>query len=131
MSTPILRRLARAYSNGLIDRKQYIRERRQLIDGIVNGNVEVVPYLSPPATPNPDLERTFSDGDNSLDLPGLINKDPQPPPKSKLPLIIAGILILMAVTILLWLVMAPQSEPTDPARTGDGKTGFRIVREID
>ncbi len=116
MSTPILRGLSSAYSNGLIDRKQYIRERRQLIDDIVDGKVELVPYESPPAVPNPDLERTFSDGDGTLELAFLVDEEPAPAPaKSKRPAIIGGVLTLAGAVIVGRFVLAPQSEPSDPA----------------
>ena len=69
MSTPKLRGLAKAYSDGLIDRKQYIHERRELIDGIVAGEVEITPYEAPQATVDPAIERTFSDGEATLEIP--------------------------------------------------------------
>lgn len=69
MSTLKLRGLAKAYSDGLIDRKQYIRERRQLIDGIVAGELEIVPYDAPQPAPDPAIERTFSDGEATLEIP--------------------------------------------------------------
>jgi hypothetical protein len=59
MSTPILRGLAKAYSDGLIDRKHYIRGRRHLIDDIVAGDVEIVPYDAPKPPADPAVERTF------------------------------------------------------------------------
>ena len=44
MSTLTLRGLAKAYSDDILDRKQYIRERRQLIDDIISGKIEIIPY---------------------------------------------------------------------------------------
>lgn len=69
MNSPKLRGLAKAYSDGLIDRKQYIVERRQLIDGIVAGELEIVPYEAPQPDPDPAIERTFSDGEATLEMP--------------------------------------------------------------
>lgn len=69
MSTLKLRGLAKAYSDGLIDRKQYIHERRQLIDGIVAGELEITPYEAPEPAAAAPVERTFSDGEATLEMP--------------------------------------------------------------
>lgn len=69
MTTPILRGLAKAYSESLIDRKVYIRERRELIDNIVSGEAELVAYESPAPKRPPDEQRTFSDGEDTVEIP--------------------------------------------------------------
>lgn len=69
MSIPKLRGLAKAYSDGLIDRKRYIHERRELIDAIVAGEVEITPYEAPQAAADPAIERTFGDGEATLEIP--------------------------------------------------------------
>jgi formylglycine-generating enzyme required for sulfatase activity len=115
MSTPSLRGLAKAYSDGLIDRKQYIRARRQIIDNIVGGKVEIVPYEAPAARPNPDLERTFSDGEATLEVPPFdVDAPPSTAAKSNLTIVIIAVLALTAVGGFTWLKMAPS--PNGPAR---------------
>jgi formylglycine-generating enzyme required for sulfatase activity len=69
MSEFTLRGLAKAHSDNLVDRKHYIRERRRLIDEIVAGQAELVPYSQTSPTTTPDSDRTFSDGETSVELP--------------------------------------------------------------
>lgn len=119
MSTPNLRGLAKAYSAGLLDRKRYIHERRQLIDDIVSGEAEIVPYESPPRKPNPDLERTFSDGETTLELPLLTDPDPVPEPEagnSKRLVVAIAVVALAVLAALAWFKMGPQSEPVKIAQ---------------
>lgn len=66
MSTPTLRGIAKAYADGQIDRRTCILERRRLIDGIVSGELELVPYR--PAAPESSLAPEEEDGDDTLDL---------------------------------------------------------------
>ena len=47
MSEATLRGLVKAHEAGRIDRREYILERRRIIDGIVAGEIDLVPYKSP------------------------------------------------------------------------------------
>ena len=66
MNTPVLRSLAKAYSENLIDRQKYIRERRKLIDAIVAGEVELVAYVPP--TPPPLVDNGSEDAGDTIEL---------------------------------------------------------------
>jgi len=76
MSISTLRGLAKAYSDSIIDRKQYIRQRRELIDDIVAGNVAIIPYESESAIEQPVVDRTFSYSEDTLELPMLDEQVP-------------------------------------------------------
>jgi formylglycine-generating enzyme required for sulfatase activity len=58
--------LAKAYANRQIDRQSYILERRRLIDGVVSGDIELVPYR-PPA-PDPPASIDIEDGEATLEI---------------------------------------------------------------
>ena len=117
MSKLTLRGLAKAYSDNIVDRKQYIRERRQLIDDIISGEAELIPYEPSPPPAIPDTERTFSDGAATLE-PVLINTEAllSPPTSSNRALIIMAILVLTAVVVIGWFKLAPKPESFVPAR---------------
>ncbi|MGR9089765.1 MAG: formylglycine-generating enzyme family protein [Gammaproteobacteria bacterium] len=119
MSTPILRGLAKAYSDGLIDRKHYIRGRRHLIDDIVAGDVEIVPYDAPKPPADPAVERTFSDGEATLEMPRVdleAATQPLAPAKSgRSGLIIVVVVIVAATAYAGWRAISPN--PEGPAAT--------------
>ena len=115
MSTLTLRGLAKAYSDSIVDRKKYIHERRQLIDDITNGQVEIVPYeAAPPPAPR-DLERTFRDGETTHEPPLIETDAPQTPPhKSNLRIVIVAIISFAGIALFGWIQFAPQTDSPLP-----------------
>ncbi|MFT4562383.1 MAG: sulfatase activating formylglycine-generating enzyme [Gammaproteobacteria bacterium] len=117
MSVSTLRGLAKAHSDKIVDRKHYIRERRRLIDEIVAGKAELIPYSEPIPRRTPESDRTFSDGETTLELP-LIEDLPNasdPAEKPKRGLIIACTVVLVAACLGAWFnySSAPQIEFTE------------------
>lgn len=68
MTSDTLRELSRRYATGDIDRDTYRTRRRQLIEDVVAGNVELVPYHRP----EPDAPTVFpydeDDGDTTQEI---------------------------------------------------------------
>ncbi|MEX2479274.1 MAG: hypothetical protein WD928_00290 [Gammaproteobacteria bacterium] len=68
MSSVTLRELSRRYATGDIDRDTYRRRRRALIEDIVAGNIELLPYQPP----EPDTPTVFpyddDDGDTTQEI---------------------------------------------------------------
>ncbi len=111
MSTLTLRGLAKAYSDDILDRKQYVRERRQLIDDIISGKVEIIPYEASITPTNQSHDRTFSEGANTLEIPLFDTEKSRPvPTKSRWPLALLGILAVAALATLGWCKLGPQLE---------------------
>jgi len=127
MSTHTLRGLAKAYSDSLIDRKQYIRERRLLIDDIVSGATEISPYESPPrVAQNEDHDRTFSDGETTLELPLLDVEGPTstpttPPPtgRNRIFVIVGALALCVIAVVALFKIVVPSAPlVTEPPGAG-------------
>ncbi len=139
MTTLTLRGLAKAYSDNIVDRKKYIRERRELIDNITSGQVPLVPYEPSPPPQVPDLERTFSDGETTLELPQIETDGSEPPPrKSNVPIVLAAIVALAVIVLIGWIKLAPQNDhapasikPTIAAPAIDqANTGAELLSEF-
>ena len=114
MSMPTLRGLAKAYNDGLIDRKQYLRARRQIIDDVVSGAIDIVAYESPTSAGTPDFDRTFSDPESTLELAHLSvaeNTIPNSSAKSKWPIIIAAVLGLAVLGGAAWFKLSGSPDP--------------------
>ena len=114
MSTPSLRGLAKAYSDGLIDRKQYLRARRQIIDDVVSGAMEIVAFENPAPAPTPVLERTFSDPAGAVERAqsGVAGTAPaNASAKSKWAFIIAAVLALAAFGGAAWFKLNGSPDP--------------------
>ncbi|MFP6781572.1 MAG: hypothetical protein VCB59_07715, partial [Gammaproteobacteria bacterium] len=113
MSISTLRGLAKAYSDSIIDRKQYIRQRRELIDDIVAGKAEIVPNQSHTASGRPKLDRTFSDREDTLELP-MIDEHPTeraivPKSNGSRKMMIAALIVGMS--LIGWIVFQPKQTP--------------------
>jgi len=138
MSTPILRGLAKAYSENLIDRKEYITERRHLIDDIVAGNVDIVPYEAPSLARDPDNERTFSDGESTLELPRVDSEaesKPITPAKSNKGLAMFLIVATVAIAAFAGWRFISQGEPPSvtsarPEPFAEGPNPAGVLLEI-
>ena len=114
MGTLTLRGLAKTYSDGIVDRRKYIRERRQLIDNIVSGQVAITPYeATAPAIH--DHERTFSDAENTAKLPP-IETDPPQPNKSNFIIVVVAILALAGIALVGWIKLTPRPDALAPAQ---------------
>ena len=113
MSISTLRGLAKAYSDSIIDRKQYIHRRRELIDDIVAGKAEIVPYQSHTASGRPKLDRTFSDREDTLELP-MIDEHPTersigPKSNGSRKMMIA--VLIVGMSLIGWIVFQPKQTP--------------------
>ena len=131
MTTPLtIRGLAKAHSAGEIDRQTYIRERRQLIDGIVAGEVELVPYVPPPLRESyieeEDDAAGEDDAESTLELPKIDPHDETVPgihvPSRPTPLMTTKRLILVGLAGLIFAIAATviwMSKSEDPKKESD------------
>ena len=92
-----LRRLASDFANGKIEREEYARRRTTLVDGIVDGEIEIVREAPPPppapapvSTPEPEAE---------IEAPG--------PRLSALHVVVGGVVGLAILAVTWWLWPAP------------------------
>ncbi|MEQ8660161.1 MAG: hypothetical protein RLW62_05035, partial [Gammaproteobacteria bacterium] len=68
MSTDTLRELSRKWAAGDIDRETYRRQRRELIDAIVNGTRPLVPYQAPEPPQPTVFPYDDDDGDTTQEI---------------------------------------------------------------
>lgn len=134
MTTQSLRGLARAHSDKLIDRDEYMKGRRRLIDDIIAGQAEIVPYEPPPPMSREELEKTL-DGESTLELPReevesatVAAVETSQRPASRWPLIVLIIVVLGAVAVFLWsgpvqsAHVSAASRPAEPAMVASRDT---------
>ena len=99
-TTPSLRGLASAHAAGLIDRQTYIRQRRRLIDGIVSGEIEIVPWEPPSAA---EFDRT--DSDITVELEQLTTQT-NTAARSRTAWRVMFIIISAMLALTMWLLIA-------------------------
>lgn len=104
MNKSQVRRLARDHANGMLEREEYLRRRRWLIDGIVDGSIpierEIPPPPPPPPAPGPGPD---------------VHEEPAAAlaPRRVSPLYIGiGVVVVVAVAWALW--PAPEAPPPRP-----------------
>lgn len=99
-----LRRLARDYSLGKVERGEYVRRRRNLLDGIVDGDIEIE-HETP-------LEDTIID---MVRAPQADAEEEVPARATSLIYAGVGVVVLILVGGLAWLLFQPTEEPVAPA----------------
>ena len=141
MNTQTLRGIAKSYADSQIDRGAYILERRRMIDGIVTGEIELVPYHRP--IPERAAAPEIFDGDDTLKI---LRDEPRRGrfPKWMIPVIVIVIVIVTAAALSAWVFAAEPNRvarppaPIAPAArvklapgSFDAQTGFRVLRALD
>ena len=100
-----LRRLARDFANGKIEREAYTRRRDTLIDGIADGEIEIV-REPPPRPPPPPPESP----------PPTIELEPESRGLSPLHVVVGAAVAVVVVVAATWLLW-PDKETVQIART--------------
>lgn len=97
-----VRLLARQYANGSLERRDYIRERRRVIDAITRGEVRLpeddAPDVAAPQTP----DCTLGEMDATIELPRPV--DTTPATKGKAGWWLVGSLAVALIGTAAWLL---------------------------
>lgn len=71
-----VRLLARQYANGSLERRDYIRERRRVIDAITRGEIRLPEDDAPVIADPPAPECTLGEMDATIELPRPVDTTP-------------------------------------------------------